>query len=233
MKGHIRERSPGHWAIVIDLRDPATGKRRRKWHGFAGTKRQAQIECARLISELSSGLYIEAARITVGQFLDRWLEHIKPLVSPRTHERYSELVTKNLKPLLGVVLLTKLRPMPNIRCLRQGTCRRPQGWPRRARPEHGALYARHPEGFDAAGDALANTGAQSSRCGRSSQDRARQHDYLRFGTDRRPDRCNARHTDDDHRHPGRSLRLTPRRDRGSALAQRQSRLGPTRGDRER
>jgi hypothetical protein len=33
MKGHLRERSPGHWAIVIDVRDPATGKR--KWHGFA------------------------------------------------------------------------------------------------------------------------------------------------------------------------------------------------------
>ena len=50
-------------------------------------------------------------KITVGQFLDRWLEHIKPLVSPRTHERYGELVAKNLKPLLGAVLLTKLRPM--------------------------------------------------------------------------------------------------------------------------
>ena len=111
MKGHIRERSPGHWAIVIELRDPATGKRRRKWHKFAGTKRKAQDECARLISELNGGLYIEPAKITVGQFLDRWLEHVKPLVSPRTHERYGELVTKNLTPLLGAVLLTKLRPM--------------------------------------------------------------------------------------------------------------------------
>ena len=96
MKGHIRERSPGHWAIVIDLRDPATGKRRRKWHKFAGTKRKAQDECARLISELNGGLYIEPAKITVGQFLDRWLEHVKPLVSPRTHERYGELVTRTL-----------------------------------------------------------------------------------------------------------------------------------------
>ncbi len=111
MKGHIRERSPGHWAIILDLRDPATGKRRRKWHKFAGTKRKAQDECARLISELNGGLYLEPAKITVGQFLDRWLEHIKPLVSPRTHERYGELVTKNLKPLVGAVLLIKLRPM--------------------------------------------------------------------------------------------------------------------------
>src|ERR1700685_2718158 len=111
MKGHLRERSPGHWAIVIELRDPATGKRRRKWHKFAGTKRKAQDECARLISELNGGLYIEPARITVGQFLDRWLEHITRLVSRRPQERYGELVAKNLKPLLGAVLLSKLRPM--------------------------------------------------------------------------------------------------------------------------
>ena len=30
MKGHIRERSPGHWAIVIDVRDAKTGRRKRK-----------------------------------------------------------------------------------------------------------------------------------------------------------------------------------------------------------
>src|SRR4029077_13783392 len=103
--------SPGHWAIILDLRDPETGKRRRKWHSFAGTKRQAQVECSRLISELSGGLYIEPAKITVGQFLDRWLEHIQPLISPRTHERYGEIVRKNINPFLGAVILTKLRPM--------------------------------------------------------------------------------------------------------------------------
>jgi hypothetical protein len=55
MKGHIRERSPGHWAVVLDVRDAATGRRKRRWHSFAGTKREAQIECARLISELNGG----------------------------------------------------------------------------------------------------------------------------------------------------------------------------------
>jgi integrase len=48
MKGHIRERSPGHWAIVIDVRDPQTGQRRRRWHSFTGNKRAAQSEAARL-----------------------------------------------------------------------------------------------------------------------------------------------------------------------------------------
>jgi hypothetical protein len=40
MKGSIRERSPGRWAIILDVPDPATGERRRKWHSFKGTKRQ-------------------------------------------------------------------------------------------------------------------------------------------------------------------------------------------------
>src|SRR5262249_18739455 len=46
MRGHIRERSPCRWAIVIDGRDPATGKRKRRWHSFRGTKREAQVQCA-------------------------------------------------------------------------------------------------------------------------------------------------------------------------------------------
>jgi hypothetical protein len=55
---------------VIDLRDPETGKRRRKWHSFRGTKRQAQVECSRLISEMKGGLYIEPEKVTVREFLD-------------------------------------------------------------------------------------------------------------------------------------------------------------------
>ena len=108
MKGHIRERSPGSWAIVIDIDDP--GKRRRKWHSFRGTKRQAQIECARLISELQSGDYLEPAKTTLAQFLDRWLLHMQSQISPKSHERYSEIVRRNILPPLGRVVLMKLRP---------------------------------------------------------------------------------------------------------------------------
>jgi integrase len=111
MKGHLVERSPGHWAIVIDVRDPENGARRRKWHSFLGGKREAQIECARLISEMKSGAYLEPAKLTLGQFLERWLNHQRPLLSPRSGERYADLARKNIVPLLGGELLTKLQPM--------------------------------------------------------------------------------------------------------------------------
>ena len=108
MKGHIRERSPGHWAIILDAQDTA-GKRKRRWHSFAGTKRQAQIECARLISEVQGGNYLEPSKVTLAEFLGRWLNHIKSQVSPRSHERYAEIVHTHIVPLLGAVPLTRLR----------------------------------------------------------------------------------------------------------------------------
>jgi hypothetical protein len=110
MKGHIRERSPGKWAIVLDLRDPETGARKRKWHTFAGTKREAQTECARLVTTMAGGSYVEPTKETLAAFFVRWLDAIRPQVSPRTAERYEEIATKNLTPLLGGVLVTKLRP---------------------------------------------------------------------------------------------------------------------------
>jgi hypothetical protein len=110
MKGHIRERSPGRWAIVIDLPDPAGGRRKQRWHSFKGTKRQAQIECARLLTEMKNGTSVEPSRMMVAAFLERWIDHMAGQVSPRSHERYAELARKNLVPLLGAVALTKLRP---------------------------------------------------------------------------------------------------------------------------
>ena len=55
MKGHIRRRCGSTWAIVLDVRDPQTGKRRRKWHSFTGTKREAQVECSKLIAAIGGG----------------------------------------------------------------------------------------------------------------------------------------------------------------------------------
>jgi hypothetical protein len=111
MRGHVRERGKGNWYAVLDVRDPATGKRRRKWHSLqAKGKREAQIECADLISHFTHGTYLEPDKTTVAEFLDRWLEHTKANVSPRSHERYAEIARKNVAPLLGSAILAKLKP---------------------------------------------------------------------------------------------------------------------------
>ena len=112
MKGHVRERGDGNWYAVVDLRDSITGKRRRKWHSLqASGKRQAQIECAQLIADLNGGTYMEPSKTTMAKYLERWLGHVKSQVSPRTYERYCEIVRKNFAPLIGGVVLSKLQPV--------------------------------------------------------------------------------------------------------------------------
>lgn len=110
MKGIIREHSPGHYAIFIEQSNPTTCKRRRKLHSFVGTKREAQIECAKLISRSNGETGLAIDKITVAIFMERWLDHMKSRVSSRTLERYAEIVRKNLDPLIGRKKLTRLLP---------------------------------------------------------------------------------------------------------------------------
>src|SRR3974377_1252338 len=111
MKGHIRQRSPGRWAIVLETRDSDTGRLRRRWHSFAGTQPQAETECHRLVAELTGGAYVDPSREPLAAYLERWLEHIQGQVAPRTHERYGELIRHHLVPLLGAVSLADLDAM--------------------------------------------------------------------------------------------------------------------------
>lgn len=112
MKGHIRERGKGNWAVVIDLGRDANGKRRQKWHTVHGGKRDAQRELTRLLNELHTGSYVEPTKFTVAQYLDKWLaESAKPKVGGTTYDVYFIIVEKHLKPALGHLGLSKLQPL--------------------------------------------------------------------------------------------------------------------------
>ena len=110
MKGSIRERSPGRYAIILDINKD--GQRKRKWHSFKGTKREAQAECARLITAMKEGAYVETSKLTVGQYLlerlSQWEGSKK--IGHKTAERYRELIANQIIPHLGNKHLQKLKP---------------------------------------------------------------------------------------------------------------------------
>jgi integrase len=111
MRGHVRERGPGNWYAVLSTRDQQTGKRKVHWRSLPQCrgKREAQQECARIITEMATGVFIEPAKTTVAEFLRRWLDHIQTQVQPRTARFYAEQVA-NLIPLIGAIPLSKLKP---------------------------------------------------------------------------------------------------------------------------
>ena len=114
MKGHIKQRGKGSFAVKVYLgRDPITGKERSKWHTIKTTsKRTAQNEAAKIVAAMSEGRYVEPATMTVAAWLDKWLsEHVAHKVSRKSAERYREIVDGHLVPALGTYRLSKLAPV--------------------------------------------------------------------------------------------------------------------------
>src|SRR3990172_3988024 len=112
MRGHIRRRGKGSWAVVVDLgRDPRTGKRRQLWRSVKGRKREADALLLHLLHQRDLGVDEPPAKLTLGEYLTRWLEdYARVGVSPTTFLPYETCVRRHLSPALGAIPLTKLRP---------------------------------------------------------------------------------------------------------------------------
>ncbi len=109
--GHIRQRSPGAWELRYSLgTDPATVRRRTVTTTVRGKRGDAEKELRRLLRALDTGEHVDPTRMTVGGWLGAWLTAVKDEVSPRTHERYVQIVTNFLVPELGALPIGKLAP---------------------------------------------------------------------------------------------------------------------------
>lgn len=113
MSGSIRRRGERSWELKVELeRDPITGKRQRRFHSFKGTKREAQVELTRLLASRVDGSYVDPTKTSIAEFLDRWLRDWASVnVSPKTLERYQQIVRLNVVPHIGAMLLQKLKPV--------------------------------------------------------------------------------------------------------------------------
>jgi integrase len=110
--GHIRPRGPGSWELKYDIgRDPITGRRRVRYRTVRGTKREAQRVLRDLLTAVDKGTHVDPGKLTLGGWLRQWLEEAEHKVSPKTLERYREIVEKHLVPALGSVPLAKLAPV--------------------------------------------------------------------------------------------------------------------------
>jgi Phage integrase, N-terminal SAM-like domain len=57
------------------------------------------------------GLALEPHKLTVNQYLDRWLVHIQTTRRARTVARYRTLLAHHVRPYIGAQLLTGLEPL--------------------------------------------------------------------------------------------------------------------------
>jgi integrase len=108
MRGTKEERSPGVWRLRVFIgRDPVTGNPKQVTRTFRGTKKQSDTALAQFVTEVANGTVPVAASAPLGEFLDRWLEHIKPSRSPTTIKGYRHKIER-IKAQLGGVRLDRL-----------------------------------------------------------------------------------------------------------------------------
>ena len=108
-EGSIYKRSDGRWAAVADL-GWQDGKRKRKTF-YGRTQREVQERLAAGLRSHRQGVPLTSDRLTVGQYLDSWLEETaKPTIRPRTFQSYLEIVRLHLNSGLGRISLAKLSP---------------------------------------------------------------------------------------------------------------------------
>jgi integrase len=118
MPGSVKKRAKDSWTVTYDLGpDPATGRRRQRRVTVRGTKREAEAELVRLIHERDRGIERPADRLSVEQYLARWMrDSVEITAAPRTIQTYREIIAGRLVPAFGPLPLQSLRP-PQIQAL--------------------------------------------------------------------------------------------------------------------
>jgi integrase len=113
MTGHIRRRGAHSWELKFDAgADPVTGQRRIRYASFKGSKRDAEIELSRLVTQNAAGEGVDPSKATVAEFLERWERDWASInVSPKTLERYKQILKLNIVPHIGATRVQRLRPV--------------------------------------------------------------------------------------------------------------------------
>ena len=110
-EGAIYQTKNGQWrgSVPIEEYNLSQGRQRRKY--FRGrTRAEVARKVARALADMQRGLPQGSAseRMTVGSWLEHWLESRLDSVKPRTFEQYSLAVNKHFIPAFGKRRLTKL-----------------------------------------------------------------------------------------------------------------------------
>lgn len=102
--------SKDSWELTIDLGKDDQGRRLRKFESVKGNKSHAQRRMRELLTAMDQGLPVDAARITVKKYLERWLAAQVGL-APQTLNGYRGYVRRYLMPHLGSTQIGRLHPM--------------------------------------------------------------------------------------------------------------------------
>jgi integrase len=109
-EGSIFQRSDGKWCATLNIGYNANGKRQRRTV-YGKTKREVQQKLTRLQNQKLDGKLGDATKVTVAQYLARWLQDsVRTRSAGTTYARYKGIVTNHINKHVGGVKLASLTP---------------------------------------------------------------------------------------------------------------------------
>jgi integrase len=111
--GQIVGRGRHRWLVRVFLgRDRETRRRRYLSRTVHGPVRQAQTYLNKVLRERDLGRRVEGVTVTLGEFLDRWLETAaKSKLREKSYESYESLLRRYIRPGLGERILSAITPL--------------------------------------------------------------------------------------------------------------------------
>jgi len=111
--GQIIARGERRWLIRVYLgRDHETKKRNYHNRTIHGPMREAQAYLTKKSRERDLGRDLEGAKITLNEYLDRWIQStVKPRVREKTRQDYEGMPRRYIRPHLGEIVLASMRPL--------------------------------------------------------------------------------------------------------------------------
>lgn len=108
MKGYFRKRGE-KWSYTVDVGlDKQTGKRRQITKSGFNTKKEAQEECAKMITELINGNFVEKSKLTLEKYMSDFLESKKPTIRENTFSTYLGISKNYIVPYFGKTLIQNI-----------------------------------------------------------------------------------------------------------------------------
>jgi Phage integrase, N-terminal SAM-like domain len=99
------------WYPRLELPRAPDGTRTFEALGGYPTRAQAEAALADALARRSHGPALDPAKLTVDQYLDRWLTHIRTSLRARTVARYTALLRDHVRPHIGARPLKQLTPL--------------------------------------------------------------------------------------------------------------------------
>lgn len=110
MRGHIAKKGRRYYAVIYEGVDPGTGKERHRWYPGGSSHKEAERVLADLVKKVHDGAYRAPEKITLGEYLERWLPTQQQALSPSTYLSYEGNIRRHVLPHIGTIPLQRLDP---------------------------------------------------------------------------------------------------------------------------